>query len=264
MPSNGEWWTEKYGFFGKHYIEGDNSLEGYLTNKKQTLSDRTQKETEGIIALLQLKGKEKILDAPCGYGRHSIELVKKGFQAVGIDINSIHLNKARKDAEKEKLSIQFKKIDMAKINFNQEFDAIINMFFSFGFFETDDKNQKVLEKFFKALKKGGKLLCHTDVNVPRVLKDKYKLNETRNLKSGNGLIIKEAFDPKTKRINGSWTITTKNRKETTKEYSVRVYTKNEFIEMAKKAGFTVFEAYGNWDKEPYSEESEDMIIITKK
>jgi 2-polyprenyl-3-methyl-5-hydroxy-6-metoxy-1,4-benzoquinol methylase len=133
-----QWWSEKYGFFGKHYLGGDNSRDGYLAVKKQTLEERTATEVAGIIRLLDLKEKQKILDVPSGYGRHSIELAKKGLIITGSELNSVHLNKAKQKAKKENLAIKFVKENMIDIKYDREFDAVINVFYSFGFFETDN------------------------------------------------------------------------------------------------------------------------------
>lgn len=264
MKENINWWSERGGFFGKHYLEGDNSKEGYLIDKKQTLEERTKIEVEGIIRLLNLKGEEKILDIPSGYGRHSIGLAKKGLDVTGVELNLVHLEEAIKNAEKVKTKPNFVKENMIDIKYKEKFDAVINMFYSFGFFETDEKNNKVLKNFYDALKPGGKFLFHTDVNIPRVLSGKYKEDETRNLVSGKTLKVIDKYNPQDKRIHGTWIIKDQDGKEEKKDYSVRVYTKEEFIEICKKVGFTNFETYSDWNKTPYSEDSEDMIIIAKK
>lgn len=264
MKENANWWSEEYGFFGKHYLEGDNSKEGYLADKKQTLEERTKTEVEGIIKLLDLKGKEEILDIPSGYGRHSIGLAKKRFNVTGVELNSVHLGEAIKNVEKVEIKPNFVKENMINIAYKEKFDAIINMFYSFGFFETDEENNKVLKNFFDALKPGGKFLFHTDVNIPRILSGKYKKDETRNLASGKTLRILDKYNIEDKRIYGTWIIKDKNGKEEKKDYSVRVYTKEEFIDLCKKVGFTKFETYSGWDKTLYSEDSEDMIIVAEK
>lgn len=264
MKENPNWWSEEYGFFGKHYLEGDNSREGYLVGQKQTLEQRTRTEAEGIIRLLDLKGEERILDVPSGYGRHSIALARKGFNITGVELNAVHLSEAIKNAQTAQVKPDFVKGNMINISHKEEFDAVINMFYSFGFFETDEENKRVLKNFFNALKKGGKFLFHTDVNVPRVLAGKYKEDETRNLASGNTLRIIDKYNPEDKRIHGAWIIKSKDGKEERKDYSVKVYTKQEFIDLCKQVGFTDFKAYSDWNKTPYSEDSEDMIIIARK
>ncbi len=253
------WWSEEYGFFGPFYIEGDNSLEGYR-EKKQSLAERTAFEVKGITKLLSLNNKSKILDAPCGYGRHSIALAKKGFDVIGIDINSKHLAQARR----KKSAVQFVKKNMLNINYKGAFDAVINMFYSFGFFETDEENERVLANFYRALKPGGRLLMHTDVNMPRIISGQYKTDEIRTLKSGKKLHIIDYYNKRTKRIDGVWIIVDKNSKQILKDYSVRVYAKSEFVELCKKAGFKKCKAYSYWDGSPYSKEAEDMIIVATK
>lgn len=262
--NNPEWWSEEYGFFGNFYMGGDNSKEGYSITKKQNLKQRTLTEVDGVLRLLNLKPKSKILDCPCGYGRHSIELSKRGFVITGSDLNSKHLAIAKEEAEKNSTKIQFVKENMLDLNYNSEFDAIINMFYSFGFFGSDEDNFKVLQNFFKALKPNGQFLMHTDVNIPFIRAGKYKHDETRALTNGNTLRIVDKYDPVTKRINGFWILKDKKDKEVKKEYSVRVYTKEEFIDLCKKAGFRFCKAYSDWDKKPYSKDCEDMIIIATK
>ena len=261
--TNSNWWTEKYGFFGKFYMEGDASIEGFLT-KKMSLSKRTKREVVGIIRILGLKRGMKVLDAPCGYGRHSIELARKGINIVGSDINSTELLRAKREAKKQRLDVKFVKENMLDIEYKKEFDAVINMFYSFGFFNTDKENNQVLKNFYNALKPGGKFLMHTDVNIPRIKAGKYKLEEERRLISGGRLKIIDKYNPKTKRIEGVWIITKSNGRVEEKHYSVRVYEKDEFIRLCKRIGFKNCVAYSSWDKKPYSKLGEEIMFVAEK
>ncbi len=259
-----KWWEEEYGFFGEFYIKGDNSREGHLSEVPYSLRERTLRETMGIINLLDLVGNERILDVPCGYGRHSIELSKRGFIIVGSDLNSVHLNRAVKEAENQNLQIIFRKENMLELNYKNKFDAVINMFYSFGFFETDEENMLVLKNFYRALKFGGKFLMHTDVNIQRTITGKYKEHELRNLLSGDKLRITDHFNFSTKRIGGKWTITESDKQTVQKNYSVRVYEKDEFVKMCLEVGFRKCEAYSSWKGEPYSEDSEEIMFVAIK
>mgnify|MGYP001559779531 FL=1 len=137
MKEGNPWWSPEYGFFGQHYLKGDNSKEGYLIGQKQTLEQRTLAEVEGIIRLLGLKGDEQILDVPSGYGRHSIGLAQKGINITGLELNPVHLGEAIKNAQAVGGRPNFVQANMMEIPFRGNFDAVINMFYSFGFFETD-------------------------------------------------------------------------------------------------------------------------------
>ena len=107
-------------------------------------------------------------------------------------------------------------------------------------------------------------MFHTDVSIPRILSGKYKVDETRELNSGKTLRVIDTYNSNDKKIYGSWTIKDKEGNEMKKDYIMRVYTKEEFIDLCKQVGFISFEVYGDWDKTPYSENSEDMIIVSKK
>ena len=258
------WWDESYGFFGDFYMEGDNSKDGYLTEKTQNLNQRTNAEVKGIVKLTGLNPSALILDVPCGYGRHSIALAKKGFLVTGSDLNTCHLEFAKKQAKKNSAKVKFIKENMIDIDYKPKFDAVVNMFYSFGFFEKEKENFKVLQNFFKVLKPGGKFLMHTDVNIPRILNGKYKHDEVRTLKSGKKLRIIDDYDPVTKRMNGAWILIDKKGNEERKDYSVRVYTKDEFIKLCKRAGFKFCEVFSDLSGKPYDSNSEDMIVVATK
>jgi ubiquinone/menaquinone biosynthesis C-methylase UbiE len=256
-----QWWEPEAEFFGDFYLKGDNSKQGYLIEAKQTLAERTKTEVGGVIKLLQIPKGSKILDCPCGYGRHSIELANQGFDVTGVDINSVHLQRAIQNVREQQKNLDFRTGNMLDLNFNS--DAVINMFYSFGFFETDLENDAVLSNFYKSLKPGGKFLMHTDVNIPRIIAGKYREDETRDLESGGSLRIIDKYNSETKRIDGSWIIE-KNGQIEKKDYSVRVYSKVEFEEMCLKDGFKSVVTYSNWNGDSYSEDSEDMIVVATK
>jgi SAM-dependent methyltransferase len=258
-----QWWEEEFGFFGDLYMQGDDSNQGYLIGIQQTLNERTKTEVDGVLRLLKIPQGSKILDCPCGYGRHSVELASQGFVVTGIDNNSVHLQRAIQTHKLHQGKLDFRIGNMLDLNFNSNFDAVINMFYSFGFFETDEENEAVLSNFYKSLKPSGKFLMHTDVNIPRILNGKYREDETRDLSTGGTLRIIDKYNLETKRIDGSWIIE-KDGKIQQKDYSVRVYTKEEFEEMCIKAGFSSVITYSNWNGDAYSKDSEDMIVIATK
>lgn len=260
-----DWWTEQNDFFGEFYMQGDDSREGYLSAEARSLAERTKTEVDGVLTLLNLNSRPRlILDLPCGYGRHSIALAKHGHLVVGSDINSIHLCRARAEAGKQGVAVDFRQENMLEIDYEKKFDIVINMFYSFGFFETDEENMEVLRRIYVALQPGGQFLMHTDVNIPRIIAGKYKQDEIRTLSSGNRLRVIDYFNPETKRIEGVWIISNSAGKEVRKDYSVRVYEKDEFVQMCLDVGFGRCETYGGWKEEAYSENSEEVMFVATK
>ncbi|MCX6804209.1 MAG: methyltransferase domain-containing protein [Candidatus Diapherotrites archaeon] len=260
---NSNWWTENSGFFGKFYMQGDNSIEGYNDSKKMTLSERTNEETQGIIKLCSLRKGDKVLDCPCGYGRHSISLANAGLKVIGVDLNSYELNTAIKEAAKQKVKVNFVKECMLKVNYSEKFDLVINMFYSFGFFDNDLDNFTVLKNFYNALKKGGRFLMHTDGNIPQIISGQNKEFEKRPLTNGGVLRQVEFYNKETNRNYGIWIIEKGGLVEA-KEYSVRFYSIEEFEYLCKKAGFKEVKFYSDWTGKPYDTDSKDMICIAIK
>lgn len=270
-----EWWEDSGGFFGQQYMLGDDSIEGYLPGKRESLEERTRREVDGIVKLLKLRGNEYILDVPCGYGRHSIELARKGYMVEGFDINQEHIKGAQKRVFEIFSEMKgcpnipiFSFVDMRDLDKFEYVcvDVVVNMFYSFGFFETDEENESVMRGFYKQLKDGGRLLLHTDVSPEMIMQGKnYRLNEQRNLGNGKKLRIDETYCPKTKRINGTWTIT--NGDGITNRltpYSVRIYSEKEFRDLAKRCGFRDVNIYGSFNGENFAPDSKEMIIVAKK
>lgn len=257
------WFEDGGGFFGRYYIEGDNSVEGYLQNP-MTLDERTQQEVNGVIKLLDLRTGDRILDCPCGYGRHSSALAMSGFEVVGCDINYEMLEPALKST-RGLSNVKFIRENMVHLDFNEEFDAVVNLFFSFGFFDNDEDNNQVLRNFYRALKPGGKFIMHTDINVPRIVSGTYKLHETRQLKSGRQLEISETCDMQNKRLEGRWSLLSADgSKQELRPYTAAIYTLEDFTAMCERAGFKNIRGYGDWAGTPLSSDSEDMIIVAEK
>ena len=95
---NKNWWNKNHGFFGQFYEQEDDSLEGSYYDKKLNRNQRTKEEIGGVINLCKLKKENKILDCPCGWGRHAISLSKKGFNVTGIDLNYYELRIAKNNS----------------------------------------------------------------------------------------------------------------------------------------------------------------------
>ena len=117
--------------------------------------DRNDEEAQlfmrNLVAFLQLEKGKKILDLACGRGRHSVFLNTLGFKVTGVDLskNSIHYAK-----QYEKKKLKFSVHDMREA-FHKKYHAIFNLFTSFGYFDTDKTNIKVLKNIKNGLKKNG-------------------------------------------------------------------------------------------------------------
>lgn len=122
-------------------------------------ANRDEEEARQLIELLEktldLGNCSSILDLGCGRGRHAINLAKRGYEVTGIDLSEEAIKTARAKARKEGLeNIRFLLRDMRR-PLPETFDAIVNLFTTFGYFERDEENTQVLDSIAEMLRPGG-------------------------------------------------------------------------------------------------------------
>jgi len=120
--------------------------------------EQAPEEVANIISLLKVSPGASILDLCCGPGRHSLQLARTGFSVTGVDRTKTYLQKARIQAEKEGLNIEFIQEDMRSFCRPNTFDVALNLFTSFGYFEDMDEDRKVITNVYRSLKDNGVLL----------------------------------------------------------------------------------------------------------
>jgi len=118
---------------------------------------QTLRESKFIIDSLGVGGGATILDLCCGFGRHTMELAKRGYDMAGLDLSLPLLQKALKEAQRRNLSIKFIHGDVRELNFHEIFDAIFCYQTSFGYFD-DRTHFNILRGVASALKPGGRFL----------------------------------------------------------------------------------------------------------
>jgi ubiquinone/menaquinone biosynthesis C-methylase UbiE len=267
-----EWWRpeEEGGFFGPHYMRGDDSLEGPYVDRPRTLEQRTITEVNQITRLLELDSSQHILDCPCGYGRHSLELLRRGIQVTGVDINPYFISLIENQVRREGLNDRatFLVGDMRRIPVgDNEVDKAMNVFTSLGFFYSELENAMVLKEFYRTLKPGGKLLVHLDFNYFRIIHSSWEEREQRPLKDGSTLFVNDSYDTSTRRIYGQWEIVPSGGGTSYERYySWRVYSPEELTALLTECGFVNVMFLGDLDEsiEKLDEHSTETVILAEK
>lgn len=131
--------------------------EDYLWFYEQLLESRSDAETDLILRLLELPEGAEVLDAPCGHGRIAQRLAARGLRVTGLDATALFLDRARELAEAAGVEVKYVEGDLRELPFESRFDAVVNWFTSFGYFD-EEGNRRVLEGFRRVLKPGGALL----------------------------------------------------------------------------------------------------------
>ncbi len=128
-----------------------------LDVQNQSWVEDTKRQVDFLVGRLGLCGGERVLDLACGFGRHSLELARRGFCVTGVDITRDYVEYATMTAEKERLNASFICSDIRKVSFEEEFDVVLNMADgAVGYLENDEENMKIFSVIAKALKSGGK------------------------------------------------------------------------------------------------------------
>jgi SAM-dependent methyltransferase len=139
----------------------------YLYFYEPLLSDeRSDAEAEVITRLLELRAGMRVLDVPCGDGRIAGRLARGGCEVVGIDYTPRFIELARERHPRATFLLG----DMRELDYDAEFDAVVNWFTSFGYFDSDT-NDAVLVAFARALRPGGRLIVelHNPAHLARIL-----------------------------------------------------------------------------------------------
>ena len=220
---------------------------------------RTQRECGFIQTCCTLQPNHKILDLACGHGRHANFLSALGYNLCGIDLNSQFIEKAKADAKIQGLSIDYTEQDILNINYKEEFDAILLLFNSFGFFDRTDA-KRLLKKINQALKIGGKAFIDTK-NRDHLLKELLPCTITE--KGEDLMIDRLSFDP----INGTTTnnrIYIKDGERLDAPFTMTTYSFTDLKQMLQETGLEISQTYGSWNGNPLIQDSKRIILILEK
>jgi SAM-dependent methyltransferase len=121
--------------------------------------EHTAGEVDFAIQALELRGGERVLDLACGFGRHALELARRGYDVVGVDITPVYIDEGRRRAAAESLDATFICADLREVSFHEEFDVVLNLADgAIGYLEDAGENLKIFDLIAASLAPGGKHL----------------------------------------------------------------------------------------------------------
>ena len=239
--------------FGEDYLD----VYGHLLTEESS-----QVEAEFVIRALALKPGDSVLDLCCGTGRHAVHLARAGLKVTGLDMSEKYLAAARSAAENAGVDVRFVHGDMRDIPFREEFDAVVNMFTAFGYFDSEADDQRVLDGAAAALKPGGRLLLDL-LNRDWVVAN-YVQSESREGEDGTVYRERRDFDPVAGRNHVEFTITSLESAERKTGHHIRLYVATEVSKMFDRAGLILERSYGGYDGTSLSVETRRMILVARK
>ena len=244
-------WYKTY--FGEDYLR---HIEPLLT------PERTQREVDGIVNLLALPKGSSILDLCCGHGRHAVPFAQHGYKVTGQDLSEVFLREAEKEALAKGVHVDWLHGDMRNISFENEFDAVINIFTAFGYLEDQGEDQKVLRQVCKALKQGGLFLIET-IHREGLMRH-YAPQMISYYPEGLIELQERSFDLLTSRNEVKITMIYPNGHRKEYGFSHRVYTLTELAQMLTLAGLQVKAYSGEWDGSELTIDNFRLILLSQK
>jgi SAM-dependent methyltransferase len=216
-----------------------------------------------ISKLLKLaKPRYKVaLDLCCGPGRCSIALAKKKFRVTGVDLSTFLLGKARINAKKQKIKIEWIKSDMRDFIRPNFYGLVINTFSSFGYFDDKKDDIRVLKNVYESLKPEG--LFVIEMKSKEWLCRHMKGVTSDSYPDGTLLVQRHRLFDNCTRIENEWIII-KNGKSKSYAFHHTIYTAQEMIDRLVHAGFKTVTIVGDFDGAKYDFDSSRMIVIARK
>lgn len=143
-------------FLGEYSSEQWATLENVMF--PESYIKEAEEQIDDLITLLNLEQGKKLLDIPCGIGRHSFHLAKRGIVVTGVDICINYLNKLTIKAKNINVHYEVVQEDMRSFKRPNYFDVVICLWESLGFFSSAEDDKVILRNLYNSLNTGGKLL----------------------------------------------------------------------------------------------------------
>ena len=224
---------------------------------------RTDEQVDFVARALELPEGARVLDLCCGHGRHAVRLAQRGYRVTGLDISAYHLRLAKAAARKAGVAIGWIRGDMREIPREAgRFDAVINMFTAFGYFDTEEENQRVLDGVARSLRKGGRFLIDTMNHdwLMRVFRD----SDCSKRVDGSYVAEMRWYDIRTGRVIVEMLHFPPAGRPRRRWHSVRLYTYTELATMLSKAGLRVARSWGGFDGSELTMQSARLIVMAEK
>jgi SAM-dependent methyltransferase len=204
----------------------------------------------------------RVLDAPCGQGRHAHLLAEAGFRVDGIDYSRQLLALAAERGSGP--ALHYRHADMRKLPtaWTGRFDGVVNLFTSFGFFDNPSDDARVIGEFARVLNPGGVFVWHggsRDGVMARFLS-----RDWWETKDGTLVAQQRTFDALSGVLSIHSTFRRKSGRTTRREHRIRLYTATRLAALCAREGLIVEEAFDGFTARPLTRRSGEMLLVARK
>ncbi len=228
--------------------------------EKAPTKEWTDAEVRFLMEVFNLPEDSHILDLPCGTGRHSIELAKKGFHLTSVDISEEFIYGLKKKVEEQQLDIEIIHGNILSLKLKGIFDGAFCLGNSFGYFNFPGM-ETFAEKVSTSLKQGAKWIINTGLMAESFLAKFIK--EKKYELEGLTMEISNDYDEWNSCLLTTLTYT-KNGKQEIHQFKHHVYTVAELIRLLKKYNLKTIALYNSTDKTAFKLGDAQLYLVAQK
>ncbi|KAA9357326.1 class I SAM-dependent methyltransferase [Larkinella humicola] len=222
--------------------------------------EQTELECDFLHDTLDVQPGGRVLDIFCGHGRHALELARMGYSVTGVDISTESIGELRKDANREKLTVEAIAGDFMTLPIEGSFEAAYCLGNSFSFFP-HDQMLVFLQKIAALLPAGGRFVADTAMIAESVLPD---FEERNWMQIGEiTFLMENEYDAREGCITSHLTYLRDGQKEY-RQSRHYIYTVAELHRLFQKAGLTITELLGNLDGSDFLLGDERLLLVASK
>ena len=218
-------------------------------------------QVDQILALTSPPEGGRILDMPCGVGRHALVLARRGYRVTAVDRTARYLDEGRTSAAEEGLDIEWIQSDMREFRRAEAFDCALNIFTSFGYFEDPADEQRVIENYAASLVAGGRLIM--EMMSKEILARDFQKRDWTEFDDGTILLEERVVEDAWRRLRCRWIAIT-GTKRAEYELTLRHYSAVELTDLLERCGFAETVVHGDLKGAPYDQDAKRLVVIATR
>lgn len=225
-----------------------------------TPEEATRADVEFLERELALAPGARVLDVPCGHGRHAVELARRGYVVTGIDLAEEMIDDARRATAAARVEVDLRRADMRELPRDASFDGAFCFGNSFGYLGPVG-NREYVEAVADSLRPGGRFAMHSGMTAESLLP---RLEERGWAPVGDLLFLEEnRYDAAESCLETVYTFV-RDGEATSRTARHWVYTVRELRELLGGAGLVTVGLYRSHDGEPFELDAPRLLLVAEK
>jgi ubiquinone/menaquinone biosynthesis C-methylase UbiE len=222
--------------------------------------EEAEAQAHSAVGMAGVAPGAEILDAPCGYGRHSIPLATAGYRITGLDRSEAMLAEARRRTGAEEWP-RWVQGDHRELPFDDAaFDAVLNLFTSLGY-RGEEGDRRTLSEFARVLRPRGALVVET-MHRDRLMAI-FQARTWDPLPDGGVVFEERQFDHVAGEIEAVHTLVTAAGQRRDFGYRLRAYTATDLVRLVREAGFAEVECFGGYERQELSQDTR-LVVVARR